>query len=73
MLYYKVKSENDQKRRYKFHRGGGLEIDGIFIKNELYTARELKKYLGAIKYCERVEIPKSKIYFFFGARFAIDT
>lgn len=70
MIYYKVKPEYDQKTRFKFHRGGGLEIDGIYIKNELYTAREIKKYLGATSYCECVEIPKSKIYFFFGARFA---
>lgn len=70
MIYYRVKPENDQKTRFKFHRGGGLEIDGIFVKNELYTAREIKKYPGAVSYCERVEIPKSKVYFFFGARFA---
>lgn len=70
MLYYKVKPEHDQKTRFRFHRGGGLEIDGIFIQNELYTARELKKYLGAVQICDIVEIPKSKIYWLFGARFS---
>lgn len=70
MLYYKVKPEFNNKPRYKFHKGGGLEIDGIFIANELYTIRELNKYLDHAKAVEPVEIPKSKVYFFFGARFA---
>jgi hypothetical protein len=70
MTYYRVKPEHDNKTRFKFHKGGGLEIDGIYIKNELYTAKELSKYLGAAAYCEQLEIPKSKVYFFFGARFA---
>lgn len=70
MLYYQVKPEHDNKTRFKFHRGGGLEIDGIYIKNELYTPNEIKKYCGAVQYCNKIEIPKNKIYFFFGARFA---
>jgi hypothetical protein len=70
MLYYKVKPEFDNVNRYKFHKGGGLEIAGIFIANELYTKNELKKYLDYANKVEPVEIPKSKIYFFFGARFA---
>lgn len=70
MKYYRVKPEYDNKTRYKFKRGGGLEIDGIYIKNELYTEKEIKKYLGFARYVDVVEIPKSKIYFFFGARFA---
>lgn len=70
MIYYKVKPEHDQKTRFKFHRGGGLTPDGIFVKNELYTIREIKKYLGYAAICEKVEIPKNKTYFFFGARFA---
>ena len=70
MLYYRVKTENNGQRRYKFHKGGGLEIDGIYIKNELYTAKELNRYLGGFKVCEAVELPKSKICFAFGVRFA---
>ena len=70
MLYYRVKPENDQKTLYKFHRGGGLEIVGHLIANELYTVKETQKYFDIIRYCEPVNIPKSKIYFFFGARFA---
>lgn len=69
MIYYKVKPEHDQKRLYKVRRGGGLEIDGFLIGNELFTPSEIKKYPGAIAYCDKIEIPKSKIYFFFGVRF----
>ena len=70
MKYYRVKPEADGTRRYKYHRGGGLEIDGEYISGELYTAREIEKYLGAFSgIVEPVEIPKSKIYWFFGARF----
>lgn len=72
MKYYKVKPEFDNTNRYRFHKGGGLEIDGIYIANELYTANELKKYLDHANKVEPVEIPKSKIYFFFGARFAAE-
>ena len=73
MKYYRVKDQYAGSRRYKFHRGGGLEIDGEYVKNELYTARELKKYIGGFTSCDPVTIPKSKIYFFFGARFEIGT
>ena len=69
MNYYRVLPEYDQTLRYKFKRGGGLEIDGIYIKNELYTMRELKKYLGYARCVVPVNIPKNKVYFFFGARF----
>lgn len=72
MKYYKVLPEYDQKIRFKFKRGGGLEIDGIYIKNELYTQRELLKYLDYSSYTVPVTIPKSKIYFCFGARFAME-
>lgn len=69
MLYYRVKPENDQKRLYKFHRGGGLEIVGNLIANELYTPVEIKRYFDIIRYCEPVQISKRNIYFSFGARF----
>ena len=71
MKYYKVLPEYDNEKRFKFARGGGLEIDGIYIGNELYTQRELLKYLEYTKYVVPVTIPKSKIYFLFGARFAM--
>lgn len=73
MLYYKVKPEYDSKPRFKFRRGGGLNIDGIFVANELYTAKEIARYLGGIAACEPIEVSKKAIYFFFGARFSDDT
>jgi hypothetical protein len=72
MKYYRVKPENDNRRRFKFHRGGGLEIDGIWIANELYTPKEISKYPGGVLMCEPVEISRKKIYWFFGARFSSD-
>lgn len=70
MIYYKVKPEFDNQYLIRLNANGKQEIVGFLIKNELYTQREAKKYCGLISCCERVEIPKSKIYFFFGARFA---
>jgi hypothetical protein len=72
MKYYRVLPEYDQKPRFKFKRGGGLEIGGIYIQNELYTQRELLKYLDYSNYVVPVNIPKSKVYFMFGARFAVE-
>lgn len=69
MLYYRVKPECDNKPRFKFHRGG-LKIDGIFVANELYTAKEIARYLGGIAACEPIEVSKKATYFFFGARFS---
>lgn len=68
MMYYKVKPEYDNVyKNPKIHNGD------ILIGNELYTKKEFNKlpfkYAGAF---ERVEIPKNKTYFFFGARFASD-
>lgn len=61
MKYYKVKPENDQRRR----------CDGsILIANELYTEKELNRYKIAAARCDVVQIPKTAVYFCFGARFA---
>ena len=61
MKYFKVKKESDQRSR----------IDGsILIANELYTEKELKKYKINPVNVVPVEIPKTKVYFCFGARFA---
>jgi hypothetical protein len=70
MVYYRVKQENDNRTRFKFHRGGGLEIDGIFIGGELYTPKEIAKYPGGVAMCDPVEVSRKQVYFFFGARFA---
>jgi hypothetical protein len=68
--YYKVKPEFDNKQAYKIIKNK-LKIVGFYIANELYTANELKRRGDIINpnYFEIVEIPKTKIYWFFGARF----
>ena len=84
MKYYRVKSEFDNYKMSKDY--------DIFVGNELFTEKELKKV--KIKYANRnnmgrsvlsisaadeknlmerfdiVEIPKTKTYWMFGARFA---
>lgn len=72
MIYYKVKPEYDNKKRYAYNRKrGGLKIDGIWIANELYTGKELHNYcVNLNETFDKVEISKRKIYFMFGARFA---
>lgn len=72
MVYYKVKPEYDNKILY--YNG---KYKGILIGDELYTEKELSKQ--KILFChgicyemfERVEIPKSKVYWFFGARLQV--
>lgn len=50
--------------------------DGIFVANELYTAGELDKFYLTLeeeqKMFELVVIPKNKVYWFFGCRFAME-
>lgn len=63
MRYYRVKSENDQKQR----------LDGsILIANELYTGKEAEWHRIESERLAPVNIPKSRVYFFFGARFEIE-
>ena len=63
MKYYKVKKEADQKRRN----------DGsIYIAEELYTEKEAARMYLNSAFMEPVEIPKNKIFWFFGARFQIE-
>lgn len=71
MLYYKVKPEYDNKIRLIRigHYTEFAKYDGILIGNELYTPRERERLLNHDRCFEKVEIPKNKIYFFFGARF----
>ncbi len=64
MVYYKVKPECDQKRK-------GTKGD-IYIENELYTPSEMVKQNLNPAYLEKVEIPKSRVYFSFGCRFAAE-
>lgn len=71
MIYYRVKPEYDNKYRLTLigHHTDVAKYDGVLIGGELYTPRERAKLLNH-EYCfDKIEMPKSKIYWFFGARF----
>lgn len=77
MNYYRVKPEYDQKQRIKNHKYSiKRKPDGIFVANELYTAGELEKFYlkpeEEYTCFERVIIPKTRVYWCFGCRFAMD-
>jgi hypothetical protein len=65
MIYYRVRKEYDQ-----FPQNPKIRDGNILVAEELYTEREFNKlpyvYAGAF---ERIDIPKSQTYMFFGARF----
>lgn len=61
MLFYKVKSEADNKAR---------KDGSIYIANELYTENEALKYDINKNYCYIVNVSKKSTYWLFGARFA---
>ena len=76
MKYYRVLKEGANKQVLKHKRNGKIAIDRNLISKELYTPREYKKLLHNTcftkkleSYFEVVEIPKTKTYCFFGARF----
>ena len=64
MTYYRVRPQYDQ-----FPQNPSVRDNKILVANELFTEAEFNKltfvYAGAF---ERVEIPKSKTYWFFGVR-----
>lgn len=66
MTYYRVRKEYDN-----FPKNPKTCDCDILIGGELYTEKEFNRlpfiYAGAF---ERVEVPKSQTYWFFGARFA---
>lgn len=68
MYYYRVPPELDQKpcyqKVYKYKRNGYF-----LIANELLTTTEAKKMNAPTHLLEVVNIPKTKTYFIFGARF----
>ena len=70
MLYYKVKPQYDNKTRYIRNNKRQIIPNGILIGGELYTPKEYEKLMNCSEWFDKVEIPKNKIYFFFGARFA---
>jgi hypothetical protein len=72
MIYYRVKKEFDQKYINPYIRNNDILIaDELITKTELHklVKRGLIHYKDYEKFFDIVEIPKSKIYFFFGARF----
>ena len=82
MVYYRVKPQYDNTPKYKrMNNNKYLINDGsILIGNELYTEKEynrmIKNYVFRIpagKLFERVEISKRRVYWFFGARFEMNS
>ena len=70
MQYYRVKADCDGYPRYKYvGNTDRLKVDGNLVGEELYTPKERQRIANADKFFEKVEIPISKIYYFFGARF----
>lgn len=77
MKYYRVKREFDNVAKYKTFKSGRVMHTGdIYIGGELLTEKEFlrhkEKYLlphSDEKMFDVVEIPKSRIYWSFGARF----
>ena len=80
MKYYRVFKKFDGVQILKTNRWGRLYVDRELIGNELYTPAELRKILNGatlrgpgVGNCtqvfEPVEIKKTEIYWFFGARF----
>lgn len=68
MIYYKVKPEYDQT--YKNPR---IHNADILVKNALYTEAERRKMPLVPEKCfDIVEIPRKKIGFFFGVRYAFE-
>ena len=68
MTYYKVKENCDNLKRVVIKNEKKV-VDGILVKNELYTPSEFKKLANNSNCFEVVQVPKNKIYWFFGARF----
>lgn len=71
MIYYRVKPEFDNVRKFNTKR---RQYDGIWIDSELYTPGEIKRLMkqGVFVPCdifEKIEISRRKTYWFFGARF----
>lgn len=71
MKYYRVKPEDDQRKRYKSKRGR-KEIAGIYIANELVTAKEAKRENYDPARMQLIETSQRNTYFCFGARFVDD-
>lgn len=72
MKYFRVKDDYDGTPRFYERPDHRLREEGQLIAGELYTPCERAKIMNRAGMFEEVEIPKSRIYFFFGARFEQD-
>lgn len=71
MKYYRAKAEDDQRKRYK-SKNGYSEIVGIYIADELVTAKEAKRGNYDPARMQLIETSKNNTHFCFGARFVND-
>lgn len=69
MLYYRVKPQYDNYTRYYYNSVYQVKPNGFLVANELYTPCERANIANAKYFFDEVEIKKSNVYFFFGARF----
>lgn len=69
MIYYRVPAALDNKPIYKIKNGKKIHTGYYYIVNELLTENECKKYHFNMDLLTPVNIKKSNIYHFFGARF----
>ena len=72
MKYYRVKKDSDNIRRISMNKHLRPCIDGIYVQNELYTPKEIEKFIGWEKHVIPVEVSKKQTYYFFGSRFSYD-
>lgn len=70
MKYFRVKPEADNRNRYTIDKNGRRVTDfSIWVGRELYTEKEISRFVGWEAIVEPVEISKRNIYWAFGARF----
>lgn len=67
MIYYRVKQEDDNRKRYR-----GKKMIGFYIGGEIVTEREALKQNYDLSRLERIETSKHNTYWCFGARFVSD-
>ena len=72
MKYYRVKDAYDGTPKFLERPDHRLNNVGELIAGELYTEAERAKIMNGPWMFEEVNIPKNRIYFFFGARFEYD-
>lgn len=70
MNYYKVRKEDDQRGRYRRRGRALVEKIGIYVANELLTAKEAKRGNYDPNRLQLIETSKRNTYFCFGVRFA---